>query len=394
MKDNELKRRLQAIGEPAPPAALRTRLESGIPDFTEQREPGTSRGSWIMFKVGTLTAAATVLIVAVLWIGIGPGGVSATFAAALDPVFEATNDARAVHVVLRMLTRPGEDFSYVNLEGQPGTVEAWIEWPRVPGDTGRARVDKQDRIYVHDGTQTIFYHPLRGEAYKGRGSFGHELFWPATWVRQIRNGSVDDVEILAHEESGGQGRLLIREPGQEIGPLEPSFLGDFERETEVAWDLETSLLTELRRWVFVDGERRLFSELVSVEYLPSIDDAVFDVDLPDTVRWGGVPEAPVTMLELGPREVARRLFDAALRGDRAELSLLCPSPSMVDFLLDSEHRPSEIFYIGEPFTAGDYPGVYVPYRVRFGRGLFSVKEFNLALKNDNEQRRWVYDGGI
>jgi len=394
MKDNELRRRLRAIREPAPPAALRTRLESGIPDFTEQREPGTSRGSWTMFKIGTLTAAATVLIVAVLWIGIGPGSVSATFAAALDPVVEATKDARAVHVVLRMLTRPGEDFGYVNLEGQPGTVEAWIEWPQAPGETGRARVDKQDRIYVYDGTQTIFYHPLRGEAFKGRGGFGHELFWPAAWVRQIRDGRSADVEILTHEENGGRGRLLIREPSHESGPLEPSFLGDFERETEIAWDLETKLLTELRRWVFVDGERRLFSEIVSVEYLPSIEDAVFDLELPDDVRWGGVPEAPVAMLELGPREVARRLFDAALRRDRTELTLLCPSPSMVDFLLDPKHRPTEILYIGEPFRAGDYPGVYVPYRVRFGRGLFSVKELNLALRNDNEQHRWVFDGGI
>jgi hypothetical protein len=394
MNRKELQRRLRDIRDPAPPLGLRDRLESGIPDFQEQPERRWGRGSWTMMKVAAVTATAAVMIAAAVWIGVGPGGTSVTFAAVLDPVLEATDGVRAVHVVLRMLTREGEDFSYVNLDGEPRTVEAWIEWPQKPGDTGRARVDKTDRIYVYDGTQSVFYHPLRGEAYKGSGPFGHELFWPAAWVRQIRNQPPADVEVLAHEEIGNRGRLLIREKGADIGPLDPSFLGDFDRETEVVWDLDSNLLTDLRRWVLIDGERRLFSEVVSIDYLDSVDDDVFSLQLPENVKWGGVREAPVAILELGPREVAQRFFDAALDGDREQLELFCPSPSMVDWLLDEKHRPTEILYIGEPFRAGDYPGVYVPYKVRFGTGWFSVKEYNLALKNNNDQHRWVYDGGI
>jgi hypothetical protein len=200
------------------------------------------------------------------------------------------------------------------------------------------------------------------------------------------------VEILEHDELGG--RLLIRESAAEMDPLEPSFLGDFERETEVEWDPETNLLTGLRRWVLVDGERRLFSDVVSIEYLSSIGDDVFELELPEGVRLGGVKKASIELLELGPREVALRLFEAAVRGDRTDLELFCPSPSTVDWLLEEKHRPTEILYVGEPFRAGGYPGVYVPYRVRFGEGWFSVKEHNLALKNDNAQYRWVYDGGI
>ena len=62
---------------------------------------------------------------------------------------------------------------------------------------------------------------------------------------------------------------------------------------------------------------------------------------------------------------------------------------MVDWLLDN--RPSEVLFIGDPFRAGGYPQVFVPYRVRFGE---EIKEFNLALRNDNSQNRWVFDGGI
>lgn len=395
MRTRELKRRLRTLREPEPPPGLATRLERGIPAFVERPERGWSRRSRTMFKLGGLAAAAAMLAAAAIWIGIGPGGTSAAFAAALEPVIEATDGARAVHLVLRMLTREGEDFGYVHLEGEPRTVEVWLEWPQAPGDPGRARVDKTDRVYVFDGAETIFYHPQRGEAFRqpGRG-FDPELFWPANWLRRIRNSPGDRVTVLEHEERAGRGRMTVREPAHDTGPLEPSFLGDFDRETEVEWDLATHLLTALRRYVHVGGERRLFEELVSIEYLPSIASETFALELPADVRWGGVVRAPSEFLEMGPREVAERLFQAALRGERETLELVCPAPSMVDFLLDPSHRPTEILSLGDPFRAGDYPGVFVPYVVRFGRGWGSVKSYNLALRNDNAERRWVYDGGI
>ena len=39
----------------------------------------------------------------------------------------ATERAGAVHLVVRMLGRDGEDFSFVNLKGEMTEVEAWIE---------------------------------------------------------------------------------------------------------------------------------------------------------------------------------------------------------------------------------------------------------------------------
>jgi hypothetical protein len=174
-------------------------------------------------------------------------------------------------------------------------------------------------------------------------------------------------------------------------PREPAFLGEFDRETEVEWDLQTRLLTGLKRWVYDGGKRRLFLDLATIEYPPAIEDERFNLDLPSDVRWGGVKEAPAGLASLGPREAAERLFVAAMEGDRDTLELLVPSPAMVDWLLDETHRASEIVFIGEPFRAGDYRGVYVPYRVRLGS---RIKSYRLALRNDNEQGRWVYDGGI
>jgi hypothetical protein len=185
--------------------------------------------------------------------------------------------------------------------------------------------------------------------------------------------------------------LLLRERGADTKPLEPSFLGGFDRETEIEWDLQTNLLLGLKRWVYRDGERLLFSELVSVDYLDAVPEKVFELALPDEVRWGGVKDASIELLDLGPREVADSLLEAARRGDRATVEMLCPSPAMTDWLMDQQNRPVEIFYIGQPFRTGAYAGVYVPYKVRFGD---EVREHNLALRNDNAEGRWVFDGGI
>jgi len=340
-------------------------------------------------------AATAAMLGGVVWVSVmmlvGPAS-PPLLAAVLEPIVLATEQAGAVHLVVRMLGRDGEDFSFVNLDGEMTEVEAWIEWPRMPGDPGRARVEKPDRIRQFDGTESIVYFPGRGEAYRSKASFVNlELFWPAAWVRYIQNLPTPGVEIVSHDEFGGRGRLLLRERGADTAPLEPSFLGGFDRETEIEWDLKTNLLLGLKRWVYQDGERRLFSELASIDYLGALPAETFKLDLPDEVRWGGVKAASIELLDLGPREVADRLIEAARRGDRERVEMLCPSPAMVDWLMDKDNQPTEILYIGEPFRAGEYPGVYVPYKIRFGS---EVREHNLALRNDNPENRWVFDGGI
>jgi len=340
-------------------------------------------------------AATVAMLGGVAWVSVmmlvGPAS-PPLLAAVLEPIIIATERAGAVHLVVRMLGRDGEDFSFVNLDGEMMKVEGWIEWPRMPGAPGRARVEKHDRMRQFDGAETVVYFPGRNEAYRFEASgVNLELFWPGAWVRYIQNFPTPGVEVVSHDESAGRGRLLLRERGADTSPLEPTFLGSFDRETEIEWDLKTNLLLGLKRWVYDDGERRLFSELVSIDYLDALPADTFELELPNDVRWGGVKPASIELLDLGPKEVADRLFDASRRGDREGLELLCPSPAMIEWLMDDQNRPTEIYYIGEPFRTGEYAGVYVPYKIRFGS---EVREHNLALRNDNPESRWVFDGGI
>ncbi len=48
--------------------------------------------------------------------------------------------------------------------------------------------------------------------------------------------------------------------------------------------------------------------------------------------------------------------------------------------------------IGQSFTRPSYAGTYVPYEIRFRND--ETKKFNLAIRRDNPQGRWMFDGGL
>jgi hypothetical protein len=104
-------------------------------------------------------------------------------------------------------------------------------------------------------------------------------------------------------------------------------------------------------------------------------------------------EAPDELLAMGPREIARRFLLAAIEGDRATLELLGASPYFAERVAGM--GISSIVSLGEPYRTGAYPGLYVPYVIRVGSGdAASTRQHSLAVRNDNPQRRWVFDGGI
>jgi len=293
-------------------------------------------------------------------------------------------------MVMRVLGREGEDYSFVNLGGTPLRMELDVVAPQGEKDRGVFRIEKADRLTVSNGKVLVHYFTARNEAMSSEpAGLTSAAYWPANWIRNIQQLSADRAELLVREEKEGRGRIVFGEKGVDTSPLEPSFLGDFDRETEIVWDLATGRLSGFRIWVFRDGERILFQELESIEYLASIDPTRFEAELPQDVRWTGLRPGSVGDDAAGPKEVARLIFQAAIDHDRATLELYCPSPSMIDWAL--EQRNLEILYIGEPFRTGNYPGVYVPYKIRVDG---KVKQWQMAVRNDNVEGRWVFDGGV
>jgi len=52
----------------------------------------------------------------------------------------------------------------------------------------------------------------------------------------------------------------------------------------------------------------------------------------------------------------------------------------------------EIVSLGTPYKDPGYPGVFVPYEIRFQNG--ETKKFRLAVRQDNPGQPWYFDGGL
>lgn len=93
---------------------------------------------------------------------------------------------------------------------------------------------------------------------------------------------------------------------------------------------------------------------------------------------------------------ARDFFEALGNGDWKKVAGLCPSGFSLADRLDarakSELAGLQVVSLGQPFTQAWYPGVYVPYEIRFKNG--ETKKFNLAVRQDNPERKWHFDGGL
>lgn len=391
MRDRILDGKLRGLSDAQAPAGLRDRLETAIPgSFGRPRTVRIAKGALTMTKWGTIVAAPAALAAWLVGVFVLAPTTPVAFASVLEPVVAGTADAAAVHYILHRLTREGEDFSFVDLEGPGLTVEVWLESPPATGEAPRYLVSRTDRVTAFDGERTLLYMKKTNEAYRyeGPSTLGVSL-WPAAWIRELRERPAAHVEQVLYEVTDGVSRLVYREPGVDTSPLPKAFLGDYDRETELRWSLDTHALTGMRTWVFDGGERRLYSELLAIEYLPRVQPGRFTLVLPDDVRYGGVREGSPDENSLGPRDVARGLFEAAQRKDRAFLEIYVPSPAIIDWAMSTP--PFEILYIGEPFSSGNYPGVYVPYKLRIEG---EIREWQLALRNDNPEHRWVFDGGI
>ena len=106
-----------------------------------------------------------------------------------------------------------------------------------------------------------------------------------------------------------------------------------------------------------------------------------------------------------PEQAARTFFEACGREDWTEAAKFWPPemhakyPPFPDQLFISLYGGLEIVSLGKPFKGkviawknAEYPGVYVPYEIRLKGG--EIKKWQLAIRCDNRERHWYWDGGM
>jgi hypothetical protein len=96
--------------------------------------------------------------------------------------------------------------------------------------------------------------------------------------------------------------------------------------------------------------------------------------------------------KMTPKETAAAFFDAASKGNWNELLKFWPV-SDIDQQAKDNLAGLEVIFLGEPFQSDqDNFHWFVPYKIKDNEG--GIHEGNLALRNDNKAKRYVFDGGL
>ena len=96
------------------------------------------------------------------------------------------------------------------------------------------------------------------------------------------------------------------------------------------------------------------------------------------------------------KQTARDFFEDLGKADWTKVDKLCPLGFALSSQFDDQTKTMlnglTLVSLGEPFTKPPYPGVYVPYEIQFKSG--ESKKYNLAVRQDNPEQKWYWDGGL
>lgn len=339
---------------------------------------------------------------------------SLSIAAALFSVFVFTNDVKAsvktiteaidnivstknYIVKFKIRSRPTENFAYINAKDHfvDGLFEtsfvAPYQW-KIEKSCGRCAIFNGEKIYLWNNNM------LPGYMLGSDTQYGVlEGFSKLLELRQMLNN-----ELLAL--SNGQFNATITRSDELVTlVIEAKAAGDFTNDYALnssvtesnsrrtyTFNKSTKLLTSFIIDILHEGSYVTVLKSEEIAYDQSID---WDTQMlkPD-IEWRDMA-APITSSTLSGITARQAV---ALMLQALETSNIEPVKDAFRAydtkLLKDELFGLKIIVIGEPFTSGEYPGKFVPCRVKLANG--KIIEPILAVRDDNKNNVWILDGGI
>jgi hypothetical protein len=158
------------------------------------------------------------------------------------------------------------------------------------------------------------------------------------------------------------------------------------------FDKATNLLLAFELFIIENDNDILVMKTNEIKYNETFDSKDFSVKIFGNKKIEDIensePKADKNLIDKTPEEVAFYFFDACAKNDWKKVKKICS----YTFLIKSSLSGLEIIEIGKAFQSGTYPGYFVPYTIKLKSGY--IKNFNLAVRNDNKQKMWKIDGGI
>lgn len=385
----------QAASAISGPAAAADRNKAAAPGQPRHRRPARR-----IIRLLSGAMAAAVLVIAALTLGLNTPARAArnNFAQAVV----AMEGVRSIRIELRIRTDEDEHFDYTNPldEPVPHTLET-IYTPQLLW-----RIEKPGRKALYDGRHTYLWFDALAEGEilpysPGVAGMLYLLIDPGqllSFEEQLTR-SHDGSRYTLHRE-GDTLRLTVHSPAQgdfsQSGYMRNASVAESDTRREYRFDAASGrLLGGSITFLSADGRERTLLEIDRIEYDAPLDAAELTA-LPEGITWRDQTQTEATASRLAgidATEAARLILDAFATWDSAILDeALSAYGARARQLLRNRYAGATVVECSAPVRSGNYPGLFIPCRLRMADG--TTEKLHLALRNDNAQQRWVVDGGL
>lgn len=404
-----LQRQLVAHGRQAAEVSLAVPVMQEIRRKQLERSPSVGEVLKAMvftrWRVGLSAVGAVGAIILVLVLA--TPGAQARASQMMAKAARAIGKLRTIHLAGQVRTLPGDNFSLVGPEFELVPIELWKQFEPNP----RWRVEKSGRVAVMDGQSTRLYLKAPANvALKVRHPMA-EAF-DTDWLHRISDLSKTLTEQMSQAlamnkkmslamERGPDGRpkavvtLQAVAPVPEADAFKNKYFDLSDTRQVYRFDAKTELLESMQAYLVTRSGEVLIFELTNIEYNPTLDPGIFQIELPSQVSWqesgtGNLleNEKPAPM---SAHQAARAFFEACARGDWAEVQKFWELP--VDDNFKQYLGGLELISLGGTSTSALFgTAELIPYEIKLKDG--TVKKHTLGLKKDGKTGSWHVDGGI
>jgi hypothetical protein len=318
---------------------------------------------------------------------------------------QAAAKLTSIHLRGQLRTAPQDNFSAIMPDQDFVTIELWKQFePEL-----KWRVDKPGRIAVMDGHSTmLFIKPDYGYKVAQRSSSAFDTQWlhemadlNKTLENELTAIKARGWPVTLTQQQGADGKaksVVSVEAKSGLGTgdyLNNKFFSTANTRRVYQFDNASELLESVQIYLHSDAGEKLVFNLEAIDCNQPIDPAMFQLQLPANVSWGGdMPMLPDNekYAAMTSEQAARAMFEACGREDWTEAAkFFNPLTGSMKQILGG----LQVVSIGTHFTSVMsliMGAEFVPYEIKLKNG--ETVKFNLSLKRDASTRRWFVDGGI
>ena len=307
------------------------------------------------------------------------------------------NIAKVVSMEMKIdvRTEANENFSYIDISAPLVEHKLTVVMDNPP----KWRLDKGGRTIVFDGTSKYMWSVGNFGVKSDKNSNFEEwfniLFNPQMILLQEKVALKDKGTKYAVEET--ESEIVMTANIKAQGDFTNNYLKNTSIEhadtrREIIFDKNTKLIKSMKIFVKDNSREILVVNVKSIQYDTPVNKDKL-TELPTGHEWRNVNETAKTggqFANISDNDAIRLIVNAVNNNDLESIKEVFINYNFAN--ITKQFEGAKVIRTGKPFKSGIYPGIFVPYEVSLPNG--SIKKWNIALRNDNPDKKWVIDGGI